>query len=322
MSDRVQVIKNELDVAKKNDIPLIVDICRALSVPERLQIINILMQRSRTITEIAKMIDRPLTSATFHVKALEKAKIIYSEKFSTLKGTSRICYINCFSININFLQPLASVSQHFSFDMPVGHFTSVNPGELCGIACAGHIIQPTNDPTVFYRNDRIDAQIVWMNSGNISYKFPNILKNISHEISDIKFSLEICSEAPNYRIEFPSDITIWVNDTEVLTFTSPGDFGERRGKLTPEWWPGAATQYGILKNISIRKHGSFLDEKLHSSDINLEKLNLNKYDFIKLTVGIKENARFIGGFNLFGEKFGDFPQNILMEIFTDNNSEV
>ncbi len=33
-----------------------------------------------------------------------------------------------------------------------------------------------------------------------------------------------------------------------------------------------------------------------------------------MTIGNKKNARYEGGFNLFGKTFGDYPRDILMEI--------
>lgn len=49
-------------------------------------------------------------------------------------------------------------------------------------------------------------------------------------------AIEICSEAPNHKDDWPSDITVWINNHEVGTWTSPSDFGGERGVLTPAWW--------------------------------------------------------------------------------------
>lgn len=48
---------------------------------------------------------------------------------------------------------------------------------------------------------------------------------------EISFSFEVCSETIYYNNHWPSDITVSVNDVEVATFTSPGDFGGRRGPV-------------------------------------------------------------------------------------------
>ena len=40
--------------------------------------------------------------------------------------------------------------------------------------------------------------------------------------------------------------TLWVNDVEVTTWNSPGDFGGVRMTENPDWWYEYGTQYGIL----------------------------------------------------------------------------
>ena len=50
------------------------------------------------------------------------------------------------------------------------------------------------------------------------------------------------------------------------------------------------------------------------SGVRLSDLSVEKQDFIRFRLGIKEDARHIGGINLFGEKFGDYPRNLTMTI--------
>ena len=120
----------------------------------------------------------------------------------------------------------------------------------------------------------------------------------------------MCSEAPNYRNDWESDITFWINGVEVATYVSPGDFGDRRGRLNPAWWSDFSTQYGIIKNLSITEKGVYLDENLVSTR-NIKSLGIQDGDNIVFRIGIKDNARHQGGINLFGEKFGDFSQGLV-----------
>jgi len=41
---------------------------------------------------------------------------------------------------------------------------------------------------------------------------------------------------PGTNADWPSDISLWVNDVKIGTWTSPGDYGDRRGVHTPRWW--------------------------------------------------------------------------------------
>ena len=46
-------------------------------------------------------------------------------------------------------------------------------------------------------------------------------------------AMELSSEVPGTNADWPSDISIWVNDVKVGTWTSPGDYGDKRGRFTP-----------------------------------------------------------------------------------------
>ena len=68
--------------------------------------------------------------------------------------------------------------------------------------------------------------------------------------------MELSSEVPGTSADWPSDITLAVNGVDVGTWTSPGDFGDKRGVYTPDWWKLKGSQYGKLKNwrINGRRH--------------------------------------------------------------------
>ncbi|MFW5736991.1 MAG: transcriptional regulator, partial [Halanaerobium sp.] len=48
------------------------------------------------------------------------------------------------------------------------------------------------------------------------------------------------------------------------------------------------------------------------SDITLDDINIEKEDFINIKIGVKEDARNVGGVNLFGKKFGNYRQDIIL----------
>ena len=59
--------------------------------------------------------------------------------------------------------------------------------------------------------------------------------------------------------------------------------------------------------------GTFEDGR-HVSDVKITDVHLDNNSFIKLKIGIKENAKNKGGVNLFGKKFGNHDQSIIMKI--------
>ncbi len=58
-------------------------------------------------------------------------------------------------------------------------------------------------------------------------------------------------------------------------------------------------------------NGSFVDG-VQVSGVTLDELSLNANEPVPVRIGIKEDARNIGGMNLFGSKFGNYPQDIVL----------
>lgn len=84
---------------------------------------------------------------------------------------------------------------------------------------------------------------------------------------------------------------MYVNDVEITTFTSPGDFGGRRGKYTPEYWPVTSTQFGVFKKFTVNYEGVFVDNVFIHNHVVIDQLKIFNGSAVKLTIGIKENAR-------------------------------
>lgn len=59
--------------------------------------------------------------------------------------------------------------------------------------------------------------------------------------------------------------------------------------------------------------GSFLDG-LRLSDVDLTALGLTDTAYISLRVAVHEDARRVGGVNLFGSRFGNYPQDTGLEV--------
>ena len=106
---------------------------------------------------------------------------------------------------------------------------------------------------------------------------------------------------------------LWVNDVKVGTWTSPGDYGDRRGVHTPRWWKLEGSQYGALTQWHISSKGTFMGTKKLSS-VTLAQLRLAEHHSIRLRIGIDDKAAHPGGVNIFGRGFGNHNQDILMRL--------
>ena len=71
---------------------------------------------------------------------------------------------------------------------------------------------------------------------------------------------------------------------------------------------------GMLKRFKINREGSFSDGKQVSS-LPISALNLTRQPQIQMKVGVKSGARYQGGVNLYGRKFGNIEQDIVMRLW-------
>lgn len=298
----------------------LIKVCHALSTSLRISILKLIMDKNLSVVEIAKKLDIPVSTAALNINILEKAGLILTELHPAKRGAMKICSQNFDGIHINldFCDYTENhVHKYNELEMPIGHYVNCEAWPTCGLADEKRVIT-IDDPSNFFTPSRINAEVLWFRRGFVEYKFPKM--NVEENkilIQGLEFSMEICSEAPGVNNDFPSDITFYVNDKELATWTSPGDFGDVRGKLNPPWWPDHHTQYGLLKSIKIDRIGTYLDEQL-LTNITLKDLQLDNSNYISLKIAVKNDANNKGGVTLLGKHFGNIPQDIIMRtIYTE-----
>jgi predicted transcriptional regulator len=243
---------------------------------------------------------------------LEKAGLLLSELRPGARGVQKMCSRVYDSIILQLPHGNLTTEQVVELTMPVGAFVACDVTPTCGLASAEGVIGLYDDESSFYEPLRIEAQLVWFHHGYVEYRFPNRLPP-GGVLDSLQLSMEICSEAPLHRADWPSDITLSVNDVELGTWTSPGDFGGQRGVLTPDWWETWNSQYGLLKVWQVNNEGSYIDG-IRLSNVTLTDLWSSQQPFISVRIGVKANAKQVGGINIFGRKFGNYPQDISLRL--------
>lgn len=304
----------EFNLATPGHKDSITAIGKALSSPVRIDILNLIKTKPLSLQEIAKVLNLPLSSTAMHIKCLEDAHLIITENQPGIRGSMRVCMCGFLNFHLEAYDSDTDAEDHtILLDMPVGNYSDFYVEPTCGLAGINGIIDGYDNPMAFYSVERQKAHLIWFNQGYLEYRFPNKINQLL-AVQELSFSLEICSEAPGYCETWPSDITFYINDCEIGTYTSPGDFGVRRGKLTPDIWPTGRTQFGLLTTISLRPDGGYINENLVNPQATLGTVHLYNLPYISFKIEIKEDAKNTGGINIFGEQYGDYPQGICMRI--------
>ena len=125
--------------------------------------------------------------------------------------------------------------------------------------------------------------------------------------------MEIGSEAPNINENWPSDIQFTVNDKLLGIWTSPGDFGRMRGRLSPDWWHSDVNQYGLMKVLRINANGTFIDGQ-QISDVTIKDVQWDSTQWT-LRISAEDTTRGRGGLTLFGKGFGNYDQDIVIRSY-------
>lgn len=287
-------------------------VAKALSSPTRIEILKLLYYYSLNINEISEKLGIPASSAGLHIKTLEAAGLINTELQPGTRGSMKICSRKCDYITIKLKGVPQDIHETRSISMPIGCYTDLSISPTCGIAGKNGMIGNEDSRRAFYLPERVEAQLAWTSSGYFEYKFPNPLPE-GKKPKRMSLSAEICSEAPNFREDWKSDITLWINGVDCGTWTCPGDYGARRGRLNPGWWEDGSTQYGLLTTWAIDEEGSSVNNESSGTAV-LDSLRLEEEHFITVRIGNKPDAEFVGGFNLFGSCFGDYAQDIILSV--------
>lgn len=304
----------DLDILNKSDELLIAKTCDGLANPIRVKIVRRLCDYPylHSFNRLSSELKIPKTTLNYHLSKLEEAgivRIFYKNAHNkSVKIVSKI--VNNISITTRKIEA-ESMPQSKSNrqEIPVGAYDSYVGNGIDFI-----VDSEATSKTLFnyYDARRFKAKLVFAKEGIVSYKASNAFAVING-IDELRICLEICSEAPYYDNDYKSDITFWINDKEICTFTINGDYGDRKGKLNPDWWPRINTQYGELITIRVNNEGVFLKDVLTNKKVTIKDLEVDKNRFIKIALGNKEFTINKGGFNIFGSEFGDYPQDIIVE---------
>ena len=285
---------------------------RALANDTRVAILRYLGDRVVAVNQIANDMGLPASTATMHVGVLERAGLLHTELRPASRGLQKVCARTYDELVFDL--PRGAQDSHDAVDvqMPIGGYSDFVVEPTCGLVSATGLIGFLDDPSAFYEPDRLTAQLLWFRVGYVEYRFPNRVPP-GARVQSLQLTAEICSEAPLHDLDWPSDITVWINGTPLGDWTCPSDFGGQRGRLTPSWWEEKDSQFGVLKRWLVTDRGTTIDG-IGLSTIEVTSLGLAHGEPIVVRMGVRPEAENVGGLNLFGRGFGNYPQDLGLRL--------
>lgn len=296
------------------DVEVVSRVARALSVPKRLEILKLLAEKNvMSVNEISQTLNMPISSASSHVSVLEEAGLISCERVSSIHGTMKMCSHRRNSILLHLCMDPPQRSKRFIQSMPIGAYSQAESiAEPCGLASRVGPIGVYNKPNCFYLPERLDAQILWMHSGSLCYRFAPLLDH-TIEPEYLELSFEVCNAAQLDSPVWQSELRVYINGSLLGSSVCSCDSKGRRGNLNPAWWPDVATQHGELQKWRVTKNGTYVqDERI--SGVTLQDLKLSGGAHINVLLHVPSEAGYSSGINLFGTDFGDYNQAIRLVI--------
>ncbi len=288
------------------------ELFKALGSEMRVEILKLLLEnRQMSMNQIASALDITGGALTGHIKKLETCGLITTTNESAGHGNQKVCSIATDRILID-IEKEADPTKVYVTELRIGQYSDVCIFPTCGLATKQNLIGQVDDPRYFDHPERFNADILWFTKGYVEYAIPNLIPR-NQEITNISVSCELSSEAPGVSNNWPSDIRFSINGTPVGQWTSPGDYGDEKGLLTPDWWPQNWNQYGLLKLLTVNRSGTFIDG-LKISDVTVDDLHLKPGKSFRLRLEVSDDAAHVGGLTIFGKGFGNYGQDIRVSL--------
>lgn len=291
------------------------ELLKTLSAPVRLEILILLSENEElNINNIATMMNLSTATVSLHIKKLVEVGLVKIRSATAKHGMQKFCSLKEEKLVVDLISNshLKNETIHTS-EIKIGQYTNYDISPTCLIATTDKIIGEFDDVRYFSYPNRYDAAFLCFGKGFLEYSLPNLL-NSGEKPIELQLSFEISSEAPGCNEHFPSDIYFQINGVDLGFWTSPGDFGKKRGFLTPKWYSLGLNQYGLLKFLIVNEKGTYIDGNNKISDVTIDQLGISYQSKIDFRISAPETARHPGGLSLFGRGFGNYDQGIVFTM--------
>lgn len=152
-------------------------IAKAIANEARINILELLNERSLSVFEIAEQLGLPTSTAALNVRILEEAGLLFTESQPGIRGSMKVSSRACDKVILKLLLEDIRESRDNSIvlSMPIGNFVNCSIHPTCGLVSEKSTIGIFDQPCSFYYPDRTSAQLLWFYKGFVEYRFPNTI---------------------------------------------------------------------------------------------------------------------------------------------------
>ena len=269
------------------------EIFKALSTPMRVRIMELIYQNNHlSMNELAEALGLTNSAISLHVGKLENAGLVTIHTTAGKRGVMKIVQPTYNRLIVDLTPDTKdSIRPCYQDSIAIGHYTFADVHPTCGLSTVQNIIGEFDEPRAFAYPERFQASILWIGWGSILYNLPNRLIP-GQKLTEMRISFEISSECPETNEDYPSDIYFEMNNIPLGKWISPGDYGARKGMLSPIWWPELLNQYGLLKTLIINEKGTFIDGPNNRiSETTINDLNIDYNSSIEFKFSVPRGQR-------------------------------
>lgn len=271
-------------------------ICECLAAPARVEILKLVLSgAASSLDSLAKTLHLTNGAITQHVKKLCDAGLIKLVETSGKRGVAKRCVPVTDRIIIDVAQGIESENESV-FDIPIGAFSVAAVKPYCAIATEKGWIGERDDPRYFTYPERVNASLIYFNSGRLTYTLPAPTKK--GKLASLSLSFEISSKPYGHGHERESEVEFRLNDTPIGKQIVGGEYTDRKGLFTPPEFSGVCS-YGKYKTVKIDSRGTFFD------GIKIGAHTISEFEKPSAFSISTEN-----GIALFGSGFGDYDCGI------------
>lgn len=286
-----------------SDIEHFCTVTKALASPIRVGIVSLLKKKPMNVNELADALGLPVSTTALNVRQLEDAGVIRTEIQPGIRGAMKLCFHRLDSVSLCLVPDDADQGAAVVLSLPLGSYAQASGiAGNCGLASKQTFIGEKNTLRSFYLPERAKAQVVFLDSGALEYRFS--LGSVDpSSLQWLEISMELASNASAEDGSF----SLMLNDRFLGRHHMTDGFCNRRGRLNPMWWSDTAAQFGAIRRWRIDSQGTSMDGVIVSST-TLSDLALAECDYLTLRIEAQR-----AGLYLFGEEFGDYAQDIVVQ---------